>query len=190
MQLRDWTVRLTDSSAVRTTVAALPRRALPVWERTRPRSTRRLHIDRVVQHRTGANGVFGLKLQPDQLARWFGDLDGVERHFGPLHLIRLRRTDRSAQVDSFVHALRTGQWSATDSPSRVRLPVSRRWAETHIQRQEDALDHVTTGRAVHTLTTEALLADFDGSLRSVLRHLDVSTTGPLPGRSQRRQRRP
>ncbi|MFT6820491.1 MAG: hypothetical protein ACJATT_004319 [Myxococcota bacterium] len=189
MQLRDWTVRFTPSAALRATVAAIPGRLLPLWERSCGRRARRSHIARVVRHRTGANGVFGLKLQPDQLLRWFGDLATLETILGPATLVRLHRCDRNAQIDSFVHAVHTGKWSAEDKPSRVRVPVSARWAAREIDRQERKLDQLTAGRSVHSLTTEALLGDFDSSLRTVLHVLGEPTQAPLPGPSQPRQPR-
>jgi LPS sulfotransferase NodH len=189
MQLRDWTVRFSDSKAVSAGIAAMPGRLLPLWERTRGTRTRRAHIERIVRHRTGANGVFGLKLQPDQLHRWFGDLASLQAILGPSRLVRLHRSDRDAQVSSFVHAVRTGQWSANDPPSRVRVPVSRRWAQRQIDRQERQLDQITSGQTVYSLTTEALLSDFDGSLRSVLQFLGEPIAGPLPGPSHTRQLR-
>ncbi len=189
MQLRDWTVRFGGSRAVRTGIGAVPGRLLPLWERACGTSTRRSHIERIVHHRTGANGVFGLKLQPDQLRRWFGDLESLQSLLGPARLVRLHRLDRRAQVSSFINAIQTGQWSANDRPSRVRLPVSQQWAQREIDRQERQLDHLTEGRTVLALSTEGLISDFDASLRTVLQFLGEPTAGPLPGPSQMRQPR-
>lgn len=189
MQLRDWTVRFARSQAVGAGMAAMPSRLLPLWERSCGTNTRQSHIERVVRCRTGTNGVFGLKLQPDQLQRWFGDLASLQAVLGPARLVRLYRRDRHAQINSFVHALRTGQWSANDRASRVKIPVNRRWASREIDRQERQLDRFTAGRTVHTLTTEHLVSNFETSVRSVLAFLGEPHRGPLPGPSHSRQHR-
>lgn len=179
MQLRDWTVRF-GSPCRAGVVSALPGRVLPIWERASSSRTRHAHLSRVLQHRTSNTGMFGLKLQPDQLTRWFGTFSQLQQMLGPLQVIRLRRDDRHAQVESFTHAIRTGQWSATDTPSRIRLPVSRRWAEGEIDRQERRLDRLIRGVPVHAITTEALISDFNDTLRSVLAFLGDAAAAPLP----------
>jgi trehalose 2-sulfotransferase len=86
-------------------------------------------IDRVREHGTSHNGVFGAKLMWDEmydLIREFVTLLGVteespaqvlEAAFPNLHYIWLRRTDRLRQGISYYRALETKRWRSTDTSS-------------------------------------------------------------------------
>src|SRR5579872_697273 len=84
-------------------------------------------IDRVREHGTSRNGVFGSKLMWDQmhpllreLATLPGASSGLETHvlgtaFPNLHYVWLRRTDRIRQGISYYRALATKRWRSTDT---------------------------------------------------------------------------
>ena len=177
MQAHDWAMRRGE----RTAPAAL--RVL--WERTRSSHFRRRHPEQVRGHRTTRDGLFGIKLQPAQVERWFGDGDGVERALGPVTWITLRRLDEQSQLDSWLRAARTGHWSATQRSSG--LPVPRAWLEDELARRLACMDRWMTGRPHLSLTTESVFRDLPGALRTVLACIGQPTTGPMPPAALRSQ---
>jgi trehalose 2-sulfotransferase len=93
-------------------------------------------IDRVREHGTSRNGVFGSKLMWDQmydLLRELVTLLGVAEEsparvldaaFPNLHYVWLRRTDRLRQSISYYRALETRRWRSTDTTSIRPEPAS------------------------------------------------------------------
>lgn len=173
MQLRDWEVRLGGWTSRRlhgalhgVAVGALVGRS---W------SQRRLmtHLDRV-EARRSSGGWFGLKLHHHHFDR-YGGMAGLGDWLSRVRWIRIQREDRLGQAISWTRALQSGQWAAWQTTRREarysRVAIRQRLDA--IARAEDGWDVVLDALPVHTLTYEALVADPAGTVRQVLRWLEV-----------------
>lgn len=180
MQLRDWEVRLGKTWARRVGHALAGGRAAGLV-RGRGWSEARLleHLERVRSRRTDPTGWFGLKIHRHHFEGWFTsrgwDAESILR---PDRWIRIRREDRVAQAVSWARALQTGRWA---SHQRASLPALYRPRQIErlaleIDRQEACWDEyfAGAGRTPLCLTYEQLVGDFEGTIRRVLAHLEVS----------------
>ena len=187
MQARDWALRQRMPG-----VRWLPTRSLPLWERALTTRQRRAHMAAVLAHRTDVHGLFAAKLQYNQLARWFGDLDQLQDALGQLIIVRLSRDDRTAQARSWVRAMQTGQWAA-HQPVRGATqvhPAAVARAQQVLTEREAAWDHALRHRAVLHLRSEEVMSNLDGSMRRVLDAVGRNSSGPLPPAALTRQGAP
>ncbi len=173
MQLRDWEVRLgrppsrwLHGGLRGAAVGAIVGRG---W------SERRLsrHLERV-RCRRSSGGWFGLKLHHHHFVR-YGGMSFVDRVLPDARWLRISRADRLGQAISWQRALESGQWAAWQpkgEPVRYRRSrIEQRLAD--IEQAEMGWDRSLAGRAVWSVTYEALVASPGTTLQSALSWLGV-----------------
>ncbi|MDW5594266.1 Stf0 family sulfotransferase [Conexibacter stalactiti] len=160
---------------------------------------------RIVREGSSANGVWGGKLMWDHVDDFTaraGQLDGVgagaglaevlDRLFGELRLVYVRREDTVAQAISFWRAIQTQAWR--HDPDAKHAPPAYHYG---------AIDHLVTlleqhdaawqrwfadgGREPLTLVYEQLRDDVSGAVGEIVRSLGL-TVGELPAPALSRQR--
>jgi LPS sulfotransferase NodH len=137
------------------------------------------------------NGVFAARimwgtmhpvvdgLRPDGTAET--DRDVLADTFGPLRLVHLHRDDVVGQAVSWAHAEQTGYWQHGDVSSRepaIDLDQADELVRT-IQAHNAAWSSWFADQGVrpHIVTYEALVADPERTVRTILDHLDVEAPG-------------
>ena len=151
------------------------------------------------------NGVFGAKMMFEQLnyfcsdlrryrsIRAHGMLEVLDTAFFEPRYIQLLRKDRERQAISLARAIQTGSWNSAQQPSREpqydSILIAR--AEKSLQVQEmnwnNVLCEIDPSRKL-TVYYEDILADMNGSVRLILKWLNINEQ-PRPFRqpSLRRQ---
>ena len=138
------------------------------------------YVRHLRQHRTSANGVFGLKIHfahlDRQVLRAGYDLPGL---LGPLRWVAVTRVDLVAQAVSLEMARRTGRWwgeqpEPDPPPGYDRAALERRLDE--IRHGEIGWERYFAAHGIRPLrlTYEAITEQRERSIRSVLRHLGVT----------------
>lgn len=152
-------------------------------------------VQAVQQHRTTANGVFGLKVQWDQLAsiRQFG-IDPFEL-FAWRRAVLLTREDHVRQAVSVHRARQTGRWRAQDEAEPTgpdeydagQITKAIAAIETgEAGWREELARESASGVAVFAITYEQLEADPTATVSRCFEFLGVSGT-PIPAISTVRQ---
>jgi LPS sulfotransferase NodH len=117
----------------------------------------------------------------------------VRRLFPNPHVVHLWREDRLRQAVSAVVAVETGRWRSIPGAGPENLPESAPFDADRIERIMAYSDFchghfrnlfAAMGAKPHSLTYEALIADYAMSARAVLRHLG-SDANPGPPRMRR-----
>lgn len=179
MQLRDWEVRLGATRRSRLAHRALFGPAVALAGRTGwGESDLRTHLERVRARRTGADGLFGLKLHRHHFEYFFGTRGfSWQKLLAPRLWIRIRREDRVAQAVSWARALQSGRWAAHQRS--VFPAIYRRGQivrlEAAIEEMEAAWDEFFAAEGIEplSLSYEELVRDRTASLRAVLAFLEV-----------------
>lgn len=145
------------------------------------------YLREVMKVRTSPNGVFGIKVQFDQLKHLTSRGLVAEDLFPGLTYIRVRRGDMIRQAISLVRAGQTKQWNSLRRP-RTRPDynagaIYRGWQR--LVKWEAGWDAFFAERGVEPLTIyyEQLDTDLKSAIRLVLRHLGVDRPDmkiPLP----------
>jgi LPS sulfotransferase NodH len=191
MQIRDWEVRFPSHPLGRLAHAPLVGPAVGLAGRGRWTDERlAAYLARIRARRTGANGWFGLKIHWHHFERWFVGAGRDPAAWLPAtRWVLVTRREHTRQAVSWAKAERTNRWAAWQRPWLPPL-LTRRAVEakrTEIERGEAAWDawFAAAQIAPFRLTYEDLVARWDGSLRDVLRFLDVSAdpSAALPGPS-------
>ena len=133
--------------------------------------------------RTG-NGVFAARVMWGSIAHVVArlppadrDLAALERAFGRLRLVHLRRQDTVAQAVSWTRAEQTGYWQQGDDrlgPPRLdldRIDATVRTIRAHEQAWSNWFDR--QGVAPLPVTYEELVRNPGGTVRGILAHLSV-----------------
>jgi len=137
-------------------------------------------------HRTDpVSGWFGLKLHHHHRVQWFDDAGrDLDAFLAPVRWVRITRVDRVAQAVSWARALQTGQWASWQRPWLPpvydRRAIATRLAA--IDAAEAGWDTFFAARRITPVrvTHEALVADREATVRSVLRALDVPDADACP----------
>ena len=82
---------------------------LALWGRRSGKSDAMEIVRDIIAHRTGPNGVFGIKIHNSHL-RSFPDLQGLFALLGDTYAVHLVRDDLAAQAVSYSIAVQTGEW--------------------------------------------------------------------------------
>ena len=151
------------------------------------------YLRKVMEARTSPNGVFGIKVQFDQLKHLTNRDLIAEDLFPGITYIRVRRGDMIRQAISLARAGQTKQWSS-HRQSRGQ-PVYNAGAIYHAWRRlvkwEAGWDAYFAERGLEPLTIyyEQLDTDPETATRRVLQHLGLDTPDmkiPLPARGKQR----
>jgi LPS sulfotransferase NodH len=180
MQMRDWEVRLGESTWRRFICGCLrgPAVGFLGLHRWTPDELHR-YLQRIRERRTSAEGLFGIKLHRHHFDQLFGpgkaSLDEV---VSPRQWIFLRREDRVAQAVSWARALQSGRWAAHQ---KFALPVVYRRRQIQrlvglVDAQESAWETFFSAGKIEPLRLryEDILEDRERSLRNVLDFLGVA----------------
>ncbi len=135
---------------------------------------------------TTGNGVFAARVMWGSIGRVVdglgrlpteSDRDVLERTFGPLRFVYLRREDVIGQAVSWCRAEQTGYWHQGD--------VSRRHPRPDIERSKQLLGRIYAHNAAwrawfdrvgvqpHTVTYEQVIQDGRAAVEKIAAHLDV-----------------
>jgi LPS sulfotransferase NodH len=136
------------------------------------------YVSALKRHRTGPNGVFGVKLHYGHLERCFlrAGLDVEEALERPLW-VRVVRRDRVRQAVSYVRALQTDVWredgSGRSEPRYDFERISRRLED--LVARDRAWDRWLAARRVEPLEIvyERFVESYEPTVRSVLDHLEI-----------------
>lgn len=136
------------------------------------------YVSALKRHRTGANGVFGVKLHYLHLQRSFlepgHDVDGLlERP----RWIWLVRRDHLRQAISYVRALQTDAWRENGGAGEARYDfdrIARRLED--LRAREHAWEAWLAERRIEPLRLayEGFVASYDRTVRAVLQHIGVA----------------
>jgi LPS sulfotransferase NodH len=143
------------------------------------------YLRALLARKTSPNGVFGAKAHWGQYEPAFGEAD-PRRLFPNVRVIFITRRDHLRQAVSWVRALQTLHWAATDRP---RVERAAEFDPDHITRK---LGRITReegfwadlferyGIAPHNVVYEDLIADRRRTLREVLEFIGVEPPVDLP----------
>lgn len=115
--------------------------------------------------------------------------DHVLRLFPNPAIVHLWREDRLRQAVSAVLAVETGRWRLIPGATRDDAPAAAPFDAERIERIMSYSDYchghfrnlfAVMGATPHTLTYESLTADYAGSVRAVLRHLESDAEPSAP----------
>ena len=179
MQVRDWEARLAPSVLTRLRHEALRGPAVGLAGRL-PWSQARLeaYLARVRDHRSAADGRFGLKVHWHHFERWFvatGYAPDVV--LGPVRWVQIVREDKVAQAVSWARALQTGQWASYQQawrpPGYSHRAIAGRLSAIGAGEAAWAAWFAARGITPLQVTYEDLVADRQRVVRRVLAHLAV-----------------
>lgn len=187
MQVRDWCLR-TGSWRERAAARLWRGPLLPLAGRGWGPGRRAAHLAAVQERRTGPGGHFGLKIHAHHARRWLGPhLERVPELLGAPRWVRIRRADLDGQAISWVRALQSGRWTATQREA-VRPRFDRRALELaadRIRHHEAWWDARLAPRVVLELDYAELIAAPEPTVRRALDWLGVADAsrvaiGPMP----------
>lgn len=134
-------------------------------------------------HRTDGNGVFGMKVHWEHLARVGGDLALLERWFpGPAYVL-LRREDVTRQAVSLWTALSTGVWATGSDATPAQAPYSFsaiHWQRTRILTGAAAWERAFAQAGIAPLRAsyEELTQEFGTTVARVFEHVTGAHLSP------------
>lgn len=137
-----------------------------------------------VRERRSSGGWFGLKIHAHHHHRLLGDRRSLEAYLGPIHWLRIHRSDRLGQAISWARAIQTGRWAAGERgwlPPIYSRPLIERCLR-QIDAGERYWDRFFAARGAVPLRLEycALAADPCGEVGRVLSWLGVEAPVAAP----------
>jgi trehalose 2-sulfotransferase len=142
---------------------------------------RALQLQRIVTQGCTPNGVYSLKVFPNQLERTLADV-AVFNSLPSLRFVRLMRSDLLGQAISWARALMTGQYRSyqptTGSPSYDGALISRCLANLACANAEWDIYFARRGITPTCLYYEDLEIDADASVRTIAELMNVEVALP------------
>jgi LPS sulfotransferase NodH/2-polyprenyl-3-methyl-5-hydroxy-6-metoxy-1,4-benzoquinol methylase len=142
------------------------------------------YITKLLAHRTSRNGVFGMKAHFHHFEAFLKDYPALLEVLSPLTFIYINRSDKVAQAVSMAKALQTNWWSSrSEEGPAPPLQYDRDLIANclkEIEVQDLAWPRWFEARNItpHRLTYEALTADADETVRSIVELLGVQNDEP------------
>jgi trehalose 2-sulfotransferase len=141
------------------------------------------YFSKLLQHRTGRNGIFGMKAHAHHFEAALAWCPSMLRLLAPTTFIYINRRDKVAQAISMAKAMQTNAWISFD-------PVTRKDTRYDPDFIEQCMNEIeqqrlgwwrwfeASGITPFVVTYEDALADKDAVVRSIVELLDVQNDVP------------
>ena len=147
----------------------------------------RRYVRSIERARTGSNGFFGIKIHFSQAQRaFFGKGLDLAAYFPEARYVYITRDDQIRQAVSWVRARQSGIWDQRSPrvepgpPSYDHDAIRKRLAVIRSSEASWEAWFAKSGIEPLRIRHEQLMAEFEATVRRVLRHIGVEEAGTVP----------